>query len=378
MFQLFERPGPLEPPKIYDELREKSPVARVPVPRFDNAWLVTSYDAVARVLSDSRFGGTPPNTGESFDSGSRAEGHARIRRLVTSGLNARRVEAVRPRVELMAKDYVAQMLEQRASASSPVDLVGAFCAPLAINVLGEFIGVPMDERDRLRAWSEEALLIGNVPNGERMRKGVEALESYVKDLMVSKRKSPGDDLLTDLIAVRDTNDGRLSDEELTSLVMVLLEGGYLSPRNAISVAVMQSVVEGRMSEADPDIDEVFRLLTGLTGEALPRWVQRDLTLAGEHLSAGDVVLARLEAANRDPVKFPNPHHYVADRGVPHLTFGRGPHHCLGAALARMELGTAFTVLARAMPGLRLEARVEDVPWSYGFADAGPATLHVSW
>lgn len=378
MFQLFERPGPLEPPSVYAEMRAKAPVARVPVPRFDNAWLVTSYDAVATVLSDPRFGGAPPGPAAAEDRGPGADGHARMRRLVTRGLTARRVEAVRPRVEEMARGYVARMAEQKDDASHPVDLVENFSGPLAINVLGEFLGVPPEERAALRGWAEEALLIGNVPNGERMRQGVAALEAYARDLVTAKRTKPGDDLLTDLIAVRDTDDGRLSDDELTSLIMVLLEGGYLSPRNAVSVAVMQGIVEGRTGETDPDVDEVLRLLAGLTGEALPRWVQKDLTLDGEQLAAGDMVLARLEAANRDPAKFPDPDRYVPGRGVPHLTFGRGPHHCLGAALARMELATALTVLAREVPGLRLEAAVEEVPWSYGFADSGPASLPVSW
>lgn len=378
MFQFFERPGPLQPPSIYEEMREKAPVARVPVPRFANAWLVTSYDAVATVLSDPRFGGVPPGLGAIEGESSGAHGHALMRRLVTRGLTARRVEAVRPRVEEMARGYVARMAEQRADATHPVDLVDTFSAPLAIDVLGEFLGVPAGERAALRGWAEEALIVGHVPNGERMRQGVGALEVYATQLVAAKRKRPGDDLLTDLIAVRDTDDGRLSDEELTTLIMVLLEGGYLSPRNAISVAVMQGIAEGRSSEIEPDVDEVLRLLTGLTGEASPRWVQQDLQLAGEQLLAGDMVLARLEAANRDPGKFPDPHRYVPGRGVPHLTFGRGPHHCLGAALARMELSTALTVLAREVRGLRLETTIEDVPWSYGFADSGPAQLLVSW
>lgn len=378
MFKLFERPGPLKPVSIYDEMREKSPVARVPVPRFDNAWLVTSYDAVATVLTDPRFGEAPPYMAAAEHGSSGAAGHVRKRRLVTRGLTARRVEAVRPRVEELANDYVAQMAARKADATHPVDLVETFSAPLAINVLGEFIGVPVEERATLRRWAEESLLIGSVPNGERMRQGVEALKAYAGGLVAAKRKNPGDDLLTDLIAVRDTDDGRLSDEELTSLIMVLVEGGYLSPRNAISVAVMQTIVEGRGDETFPDIDEVLRLLAGLTGEALPRWVQRDLTLERQQLAAGDMVLPRLEAANRDPGKFPDPHRYVPGRGVPHLTFGRGLHHCLGAALARMELATALTVLRREVPGLRLETAVADVPWSYGFADSGPATLHVSW
>ncbi len=375
MFQLFERPGPLEPPAIYDELREKAPVARVPVPRFDNAWLVTSYDAVATVLSDPRFGGSPPKVGTADDSlVPNDDGHARLRRLVTRGLTARRVDAVRPRVEEMASGYAAQLAEM----THPVDLVDTFSAPLAINVLGEFLGVPQEQRAALRSWAEDALLIGNVPNGDRMRQAVESLQAYATGLVAAKRRAPGDDLLTDLIAVRDTDDGRLSDDELKSLIMVLLEGGYLSPRNAISVAVTQAIVDGRMDEPEPDVDEVLRLLAGLTGEALPRWVQHDLTLEGEQLAAGDIVLARLEAANQDPMRFPEPSRYIAGRGVPHLTFGRGPHHCLGAALARMELATALNVLARQLPGLRLVTEVKDIPWSYGFADSGPATLLVAW
>lgn len=369
MFQLFERPGPLMPPLIYGELRATTPVARVPLPHLSNAWIATSYDAVAAVLSDPRFGVSPPGTPDV-----QGDAHARRRRLVMRALTPRRLETIRPRIVELADGYATEFARSAPSA----DLVSAFAAPLAINVLCELIGVPEEERQALRSWAETALLIGDSPNEARMRQALQALREQATRLVEVKRKRLGNDLLSDLITVSDTDDGRLSDDELTSLVMVLVEGGYLSPRNAISVAVMQALADGRMSDRSPDIDEVTRLLAGQTGEALPRWVLQDVELEGRQLRTGEMVLARIEAANRDPARFPEPDRYVPGRGAQHLTFGRGPHHCIGAALARFELTAALSALARETPGLRLAVEQAEVPWSYGFSDSGPAALPLTW
>lgn len=197
--------------------------------------------------------------------------------------------------------------------------------------------------------------------------------------MAAKRDRPGEDLLSALIAVRDADDGRLSDAELAAMVTTLVAAGYVSAANAITVGTIQLVREGRLADVDEAVvEEVLRRQAGLTGEPMGRWAAADVDLHGVRIEAGDLVLVRLDGANRDPRRFPDPDLFFPGRPDPHIAFGRGPHHCLGAALARTELGAALHTLAERVPDLRLAVPVEDVVWVHGFADAGPAALPVTW
>jgi cytochrome P450 len=384
----FERPGVLEPPPAYAELRRTAPVARVSTPDGTQAWLVTSYDGVAAVLADPRFGVAPlggghPGNHTLFQDG---DAHARLRRLVSAVFAPRHVESMRSRIEALAADHVAAM----AAAGPPADLVDALAAPLSITAIGELLGIPADERAQLRCWADTALTVDmSVPTGEldgaAMQQAWESLSGYAAELVAARRSEPGDDLMSALIGVHDAQDGRLSGDELTAMVTTLVSAGYLSACNVMSVAVIHLVVTGRMAslaavpeQLDATVEEVLRHQSGLTGEVLPRWAHADVELGETRIATGDMVLARLEAANRDPAQFPDPDRFVPDRPNPHLAFGRGPHHCLGAALARMEIGAALHSLAVRLPGLRLRDRVEDVPWIHGFVDSGPAALHVTW
>ena len=159
---------------------------------------------------------------------------------------------------------------------------------------------------------------------------------------------------------------------------------YLTTSNAIAVGTLQLLAEDRLADfagtdIGPAVEELLRLQVGLVGEPFPRYAHEDLTLGGVDVAAGEQVLVRLEAANRDPERFPDPDDFLPGReSGPRLTFGRGPHHCLGPALGRLEVGAALGALARRLPGLRLTGTVEDVVWSRSHADAGPVAVHVAW
>ena len=162
------------------------------------------------------------------------------------------------------------------------------------------------------------------------------------------------------------------------MAMTLVEGGYLSARNAISVSVVQMIRDGRPAGEEFDVEEVLRRLSGLIGEALPRWAKEDLELDGVRVHAGDMVLARLEAANQDPRHFAEPGTHLPGRPGKHLAFGHGAHYCLGAALARLEVSAVLRALGDQLPDLRLATPVEEIPWTHGFADSGPAAVQLTW
>jgi len=159
----------------------------------------------------------------------------------------------------------------------------------------------------------------------------------------------------------------------------------LTATNAISVGTLLLIREARLDtfptdpeEIDATVEEIARLQIALIGEVFPRWAHEDVEFAGVRIKAGDRVLVRLGAANRDPARFSDPDIFRIDRPATHLAFGRGPHHCLGAALARLEVGVALHTLARRLPGLTIAGRTENITWSRSHADAGPIAVPVTW
>jgi cytochrome P450 len=385
----FDRPDPMEPPPAYARLRARTPVARVIAPAGQPAWLVTSYDAVAAVLSDRRFGLAPP--GADFPGNDTlfqdGEAHARLRRLVSKAFSLRSIAALRPRIEQLAADHVSAI----AGGGPPADLVAELAAPLSITVISELLGVGVDERERFRALADAAsaadFVFGAEEDMAAAAQAWDALGGYAAGLVASKREEPGDDLLSSLIAVRDTDDGRLSDTELIAMTTTIVSAGYLSATNAISVGTIRLLTEGRLAplatadsdQADATVAEVLRMQAGLTGEPFPRYAHEDLELAGVPISAGDLVLVRLEAANRDPGHFLDPDRFLPGReSSPPLVFGHGLHYCLGAPLARLEVGAALSALARQLPDLQLRDPVDHIEWTRNAVDIGPVALRVAW
>ena len=378
----FEQPHPMRLPPTYARLRASTPVARVVTPDGQLAWLVTSYQAVEQVLSDPRFGITPPGDATEGDGSSLLQdgpGHARLRRLVGRAFTPRGVAALRPRIERLATDYAAAMV----TAGAPADLVADFAAPLSITVIGELLGVTIENQEHFRKLADAASA-----SDPFAADGVQpwyALAGYLGELVAEKRGKPGEDLISRLIHVHDAEDGQLSTEELNNLTLTIIAAGYLTARNAICVTTIQLTGDGRLAEfagsperVDAALNEALRLQVGLTGDPFPRWAREDVVLAGTSVSAGDLLLVRIGAAHRDPARFDDPDRFQPDRSGPSITFGHGPHHCLGAALARTEVRAALRALALATPALRVDGRIEELPWAYGSVDAGPLELPVRW
>ncbi|WP_280458585.1 cytochrome P450 [Nocardia carnea] len=388
----FDRPEPLNPPPAYVELRAREPVSAVTTSAGKPAWLVTSYDGAATVLSDPRFrvvapGETPSGGATLLQDG---EPHQHLRRLVGKAFTTRRIEALRSCVQRLADEQVDAL----TAAGKPADLVSEFAAPLSIAVIADLLGVEITERSRFRELADAASRADFLAEGgaETAEHAWTAFAGFVGELIATKRGQLGDDLLSALIEAGDSGDGRLDDYELTTLTLTILASGYLTATNAISVGVMQLTTENRLaalgscgtSELDAIVEEIARLQIGQIGEAFPRWAHEDVDLAGTPIRAGDMVLVRLEAANRDPAHFPEPDRFDPHRMTTHqqagrhMAFGRGPHHCLGAALARLEIGIALRTLAQQLPGIRLHGDIRDIRWVHSHADTGPVAVHIMW
>ncbi|MFC4587958.1 cytochrome P450 [Sphaerisporangium corydalis] len=386
-----ETPVPFEPAPVFRELRGRCPVAPVRLPTGDHAWLVTGHADNRALLADVRLSraaaaapGAPraraiPLERDSMTTMDPPE-HTRLRGLVMRAFTARRVERLRPRVE----EHVAALLDTMAGAGSTGDVVAGLARPLAITVICELLGVPKEDREGFQEWSETYLAVtGATP--EAMREAGDLLKGFLGELVEAKRREPADDLLSALAAAGD--DERLSPSELVTLGVTLLVAGYETAANLISGAVfalLRHPEQLALLRSDPAVlpDAVEELLRytplAVTGGTI-RVAVADVPLGGTVVKAGEAVLPATTSANRDPAVFDRPDELdLTRRPNPHLAFGHGPHHCLGAQLARLELGAALAGLLGRFPDLRLAAPVEEIPWARSKMIRGPQSLPVAW
>jgi cytochrome P450 len=390
----FARPSALDPSPEYAELRSRCPVAKVTMPSGDPAFLVASYDGVRTVLSDPRFSreattrpdapriSAAPQQFKSLLNMDPPE-HTRVRKLVSREFTARRVAALRPRIQ----EHTDALLDAMEQAEQPVDLVSALSFPLPISVICDLLGIPFEDRKLFTGWSAAFLSTTALPAAEILAAQV-ALREYMASLVAGKREDPGEDLLSALVAVHDGDEGRLSGEELIFLGISLLVAGHETTANQISNSVFALLTRHdyddlRAELQNPDtveqaVEELLRMYPP-GDEALLRITLEDVPVGGAVIPAGSAVLPSLSSANRDGAQYPDPDKMDTDRGAnPHLTFGHGAHYCLGSGLARAELQIALSSLLRRFPSLRLAAPATEISRPTGRLVHGVSTLHVTW
>ena len=385
----------LEPPQEWAELREQCPVAPVRFPSGDEAVLVTRYDDVKLVLSDPRFvrnfsaddaaSIAEGNSGGVFESEMAASiegaGHQRWRRMIARWFTARRMLALHVDIEAMAD----RMIDDMVAAGGPVDLKAALGFPLPVWVICDMLGVSESDRDRFAHWSNALL------NLSRFTKEVVALAQrefgeYMAALVAQKRAAPGNDLISDLISRTDDDGATLTDAELIATGQALLVAGHETTANMIGKMMgmlladrsrWEQLVADR-SLARTAVEEVLRFDAN-PGFGMPRYLTEDAEVAGTMIPRGTTMVCSMAAANRDERVFDDPEEMDLSRSPNHhLSFGAGPHSCLGQALARTELRTVLEVLLRRLPTLELAVAPEELRRIEGLAVGGVEELPVRW
>jgi cytochrome P450 len=390
----FPPPAPVSPadpaPEVFADLKN-CPVAQGELPDGSTAWLVGGYEQVRRVFTDRRFSralaAAPARSLQGFELSATESiiamdppEHTRLRKLVASAFTARRVEALRPRVAAIVDELIGAF----TARPQPADLMTSFSGPLPVRVICELLGVPIADMAKFRTWS--ATLIGDweQDSGEILTALAELYE-YFAELITTRRARPGDDLLTALIAARDSGD-RLSEAELTNLACTILVAGYETTANHISLsllALLDHPAEMARLAADP------RLIPGAVEELvryvrigvlpLARVTTEDVELGGVSVPAGEVILPIIQAANRDASVFSEPDRFDVSRApASHLGFGSGAHYCLGAQLARVELQEALRGLVTRLPGLTLAVPAADLRFKPGMAIHNLRSLPITW
>jgi cytochrome P450 len=373
-----------DPHPEYARWRRETPVRRVLLPSGVETWLVTRYDDARQALSDPRLSkafplqGADPITAATSRHMLSADppDHTRLRRLVSGAFTARRIEALRPRIEEITDELLTAL-----GGHDRVDLIDAFAFPLPIQVICELLGVPAADQDRFRAWT--TVIVSGSVNRDQLPAAMQAMATYIRELIAERRTHGGDDLLSGLIEVRDAGD-RLSEDELSSMVFLLLIAGHETTVNLIGNGVQLLLADrGRWDRlrADPALlpsaIEEFLRFEGPVETSTYRFATEDLELGGSAIRAGEPVLVSLLAANRDDGRFPESDELQLDRAQnPHLAFGHGIHYCLGAPLARLEAQIAFGKLLARFPDLELAVPAEQLSWRPGYLIRGLHDLPV--
>lgn len=383
-------PGELAPE--FARMRTEQPVVRVTLPSGDTAWLVSRYEDTRMVLTDHRFSRAAttnpdaprlqpiPSDPASIFSMDPPE-HTRLRRLVAPAFNNRRIRVLRPAIERQ----VDLLIDDLIATGPPADLVSRFARRLPITVICELLGAPTDDRGQIADWTDILLSLTQYPPPQVAAARAE-LKEYLAGLVAVKRAQPADDLLSELIAVRD-EDELLSEDELVMLGGTILAGGFLTTASEIALSFLclfRNPEQLALLREHPDLlpaatEELLRYNALGTGGGLLRIATEDVELNGVTIAAGEAVLPAITSANRDPAVFTDPDQCDLARSTnPHLTFGVGIHYCLGARLAATELELTLAGVLRRLPEIRLAVPVAELSEDPGHLVRGLPDLPVTW
>jgi cytochrome P450 len=376
-----------QPDPLLRELTRDRPVLEVMGPGGGKAWLVGGHEAVREVLTDTaRFTSVvdPTVTDARARAGVSLVGmdppeHTRLRRLAGRAFTARRIKGLVPDIERV----VSTLLDEMEKAGPPADLMTSFAVPLPLRVMSHMLRLPAeDEADFLR-WSDVFTGMTSY-TFEEIAGATEKLRAYMGRLAAERREHLGEDALSDLVRAHDDQDA-MTEEELLSTMVLLLVAGHQTTIRAITRGVLillssgqwRRVVGGEVPMAQV-VEEVLRHQAPTDG-GLFRRATVDVELAGAQIKAGDTVFLSVHLANYDPAVWPRPDVFDPGRGEQgHLAFGHGVHFCLGAPLARVELGIALEGLASRFPDLRLRLPADQLTWTVTSWLNAPVDLPVAW
>ena len=392
-----------DPFPFYRRLRETAPVHRVKLPDGQMGWVVTRYDDVVRVLTDERFAKDVFRvlSKEQLASGPLLArlvtpllmplarhmlnrdppDHTRLRALVQQAFSPRLVEGMRGRIQTLA-DELFDRVERRGR----MDLIADYALPIPTTVIAEMLGVPVRDRHKFHRWSGAMLAAGATRFG-LLRAMPSALRfmRYIRQLIKIRRADLRDDLISALITAKEASE-RLNDDELLSMILLLIVAGHETTVNLIAsgmLALLEHPDQLERLRSDPTlikpaVEELLRF-TAPVETGTERFATEEVELAGVKIAQGDLVIAAIASANRDESQFADPDTLDITREPNrHLAFGQGIHFCLGASLARLEGQTAIKTLLARTSDLRLAVDPSALRWRSGLILRGLKALPVSF
>ena len=366
------------------QLRRKSPVSRVDFVSGGNGWLVTRYEDTRTVLGDPERFPSHPSPFIAQETGSPADpppgfllsynppDHTRLRRMLAPAFTVKRMRELRPRVEEMVHDH----LDAIDKAGAPADLVSMFTLPIPSLAICELLDVPYADR---AAFQDRSVRRTDFAASLEQRAAAFAeSQDYLAGLVAAQRVAPGEGVIGMLVREHGDN---LSDQELVGVADLLLIAGHDTTAHMLSLGILLLLRHPEhvaKIHDDATVEEMLRYLS-VVHSGIPRVAQENVVLGGQLIEAGDRVVCSLPSANRDETLGADTGRFDPDRRIPgQIAFGHGIHHCLGAPLARMELGIAYPALFRRFPGLRLAVPAEEIRFHSHSVVYGVESLPVAW
>ncbi|RKT88343.1 hypothetical protein SAMN05421805_101216 [Saccharopolyspora antimicrobica] len=386
--------GPFDPSSQISRLRRARPVSPLIFPDGHEGWLITGYDEVRQAMADTRLSSrldlgvvhaldAPPGMPAATEPAPQIPGmfvamdppdHTRLRRRLTGAFTVKRMKSL----EAHIAEIVERQLDHLAGLPRPVDLVAEFALPVPSLVICEMLGVPYADRDIFQS-NYAQFMVKEQAIEEKMGAYV-ALNTYLAELVASKRAEPGEDILSDLARHED-----LTAEELTGVAFLLLLAGHETTANMLGLgtfALLENPAQLAELRADPEllpgaVEELLRYLS--VGDVFYRYAAEDVEIGGVTINKGSTVVLSLLAANHDPRRFDDPDSLDVHRNARgHLAFGHGIHQCLGQQLARIEMRAGFGGLLRRFPDLALAIPASEVKLRTDMNIYGVHELPVTW
>ncbi|OPH00192.1 cytochrome P450 [Chryseobacterium mucoviscidosis] len=374
------------PYPVYEKLRQNDPIHRVLFPHGDFGWIITRYEDAVEVLKDNRFSKDVikrygPDQDNIFVHNmlfSDPPDHRRLRGLVQKAFTPRLIEGMRSHIQDIADDLLDNLNSQ-----DKMNLIDEFAFPLPIIVISEILGVPLEDQDKFRLWSNSIIDATSEENSEVFEKHAKEFIDYLNAWFAKVRKQPGDDLISQLVVAEESGE-QLTEKELLGVVALLIIAGHETTVNLIGngiLALLEQPEQRELLIKRPElihnaVEEMLRY-NGPVEFSTSRWASEDIEFHGHHIAEGELVIVALDSANRDEAKFKDADVFdITREKSAHLAFGKGIHLCLGAPLARLEGEIAINTLIRRFPDMQLQADVNELEWRPGMIVRGVKEIPV--
>ena len=377
-----------DPWSAFRELRDMGPVIRVKIPFFGKCWAATTYESVEQVFKQSEhFVRDSKNAGRKtiipmqwmlprvFNSliqnmlTADGQRHRRLRSVVDLAFARQNIEGMAKQIERIAIAQVDEC-EKIIAIDGKVDLIEHFARPFPLTVICELLGLPLEDRSKFRKWFEPFSTVQSVFGIFRVGSGMRQIVRYLREQIEIVRKSPRDGLMSELVAASHEGE-RLTNDELLSLIFLLLVAGHETTVHLLSNTILTLLEHPK---AKLELLDDWQLMDKVTEEVQrycsplqagkPRYVAHDMEFHGQQLQQREMIIPLVAAANYDPARFENPDVFNIHRDrVYHMTFGSGPHVCLGMKLARSENYFGVKALFERWPGMRPAFDLAQLDWS---------------
>ncbi|MGI2329453.1 cytochrome P450 family protein [Planococcus sp. YIM B11945] len=386
---LFSRGFTQNPYPAYDKLRGQDPIHQVRFPDGQLGWLVTRYEDATTVLKDTRFikdysklfGGSMDQMSVFTQNMlfSDPPDHKRLRGLAQKAFTPKMIAGMRNRIQEITDELLDALADR-----NEINLIDEFAFPLPIIVICEILGVPSEDRNKFRLWSNSLIEGTSGEIGVSVYEHMTQFIQYLGQWFAKVREQPGDDLISQLIIAEDEGD-RLTEKELYGVVSLLIIAGHETTVNLIGNSVLallafpeqQQLLRDQPELVGQAIEEALRF-NGPVEFSTSRWASEDLDLSGKRIRRGDLVVVALNASNHDPEKFTDPAIFDIQREKsPHLAFGMGIHFCLGAPLARLEGEIALNSILERFPEMVLSVDESELEWRSGMIVRGVKEIPLS-